>query len=167
MCGGVALYHRFFEPSRSFEHNVIANVFDEYAPLHREPEFLLREELREVESYYAVLVAVADGATKLADVTARSGLAEKSLPYYVQQLVDLGYLERRYPLTGRKPAARVCALPKPRKPHRWPPLLPPQAPGDAKAARRAQCVVARPRGFVRIEQAHVRVRRQLRKRTWK
>lgn len=30
----------------------------------------------------------------------------RSLHYYLQQLLELGYLQRRYPLTGERPAAR-------------------------------------------------------------
>ncbi len=49
-----------------------AEMLDEYAPLHREADFLLREELREVESYYAVLLAIAAGhATRQAIAAGR------------------------------------------------------------------------------------------------
>src|SRR5262249_13250222 len=69
-------------------------------------DFLLREELREVENYYAILLAVAEGHTTGAAIAQRSGLEPRSLHYYLQQLVELGYLRRRYPLTSEKPSAR-------------------------------------------------------------
>ena len=105
VCGGIPYYLRAFSDQRSFEMNLAAQVLDEHAPLHREPDFLLREELREVESYYALLLAVAGGATVPADIARVSGIAPGSLPYYLKQLIELGYLARRYPLTGdhRKP----------------------------------------------------------------
>jgi hypothetical protein len=106
VCGGVPAYLRLFDPSRSFEHNLQQNLFDEFGPLFREPDFLLREELREIDSYYAVLLAIAEGQTTAKGIAARSALPERSLPYYLQQLVELGYVARRHPLTGKIPATR-------------------------------------------------------------
>lgn len=100
VCGGIPFYLRLFSDRRSFEMNLAAQVLDEYAALYREPDFLLREELREVESYYAVLLAVAGGHTAAADIARISGIGPGSLPYYLKQLMELGYVTRRYPLTG-------------------------------------------------------------------
>lgn len=103
VCGGVAQYLKTFDPHRSFRHNVEATLLDEFGALYREPEFLLREELREVERYHAVLMAIAGGATRVREIAQRSGEPERSLPYNLEQLVGLGYVARRYPLTGAKP----------------------------------------------------------------
>ncbi|HKH44788.1 MAG TPA: ATP-binding protein [Thermoanaerobaculia bacterium] len=106
LCGGVPLYLRFFSDTRSIEKNIAEQFLDEYAPLHREGDFLLREELREVESYYAILLALASGHTTNHAIAGQTGGDARGLHYYLQQLLDLGYLRRRYPLTGEKPAAR-------------------------------------------------------------
>jgi uncharacterized protein len=106
VCGGVPWYLTAFDPSRSLEQNIQLNLFDEHAALFREPDFLLREELREVDNYYAVLMAIAEGATTAAEIAKRTGLPERSLHYYLQQLSELGYVGRRYPLTGARPVAR-------------------------------------------------------------
>jgi AAA+ ATPase superfamily predicted ATPase len=47
----------------SVEMNIAAELLDEYAALHREGDSLLREELRKIENYYAVLLAISSGAT--------------------------------------------------------------------------------------------------------
>src|SRR6185436_16441469 len=104
LCGGVPLYLRCFSDDRSIESNLAQELLHEYAVLHREGDFLLREELREVENYYAILLAVAEGHTTGSAIAQRSGLEARSLPYYLQQLVELGYLRRRYPLTSEKPS---------------------------------------------------------------
>ena len=106
VCGGIPLYLRHFSSGVSVEGNIVASILDEYAPLHREPDFLLREELREVDRYYAVLLAVAAGHTSNGAIAQQAGVGERSLHYYLQQLIELGYLRRRYPLTGRRPASR-------------------------------------------------------------
>ncbi len=104
--GGVPMYLRAFDTHRSVEQNIADVVLDAFGVLHHEPDFLLREELREVESYYAVLLSVAEGLGTAPEIAKRSGLPERSLHYYLNQLVELGYLARRYPVTGKPPAPR-------------------------------------------------------------
>lgn len=106
ICGGVPAYLKSFDPSRSVEANVQEAVLDEFAPLRREPEFLLREELRDLPSYSAVLVALARGSHTVAEVARESGVPERSVPYYLNQLAELGYVRRRHPLTGAPPGMR-------------------------------------------------------------
>lgn len=106
VCGGVPLYHKFFSPNRSFEQNLKEQLLEEYAPLHREPEFLLREELREVESYHAVLMAIALGNHTAKTIAGTTGLPERSLHYWIQQLSSLGYIAKKHPLTRARPVAR-------------------------------------------------------------
>lgn len=106
ICGGVPAYMETFEPTRSILANLERSVLDEHGVLFREPDFLLREELRDVHSYYAVLMAIAGGAARTKEIARRAGLPERSVPYYLQQLSELGYVGRRYALTGNPPAAR-------------------------------------------------------------
>jgi AAA+ ATPase superfamily predicted ATPase len=106
VCGGIPLYLLNFKTSQSVEMNIAAVLLDEYAPLFREPDFLIREELREVENYYAVLMALAAGFVTSKDISRQTEIGERALNYYLTQLIDLGYLRRRYPLTGGRPASR-------------------------------------------------------------
>lgn len=106
VAGGVPLYLRAFDEGRSFEDNLRDNLLDEYASLFREPEFLLREELRDVTHYSAILSALATGSLPARDLATQSGVPERNLPYYLGQLSELGYVRRRWPLDGRPPAAR-------------------------------------------------------------
>jgi AAA+ ATPase superfamily predicted ATPase len=103
LTGGVAQYLAAFEDGLSFRANVERLVLDEFAPLFREPEFLLREELRDVGTYHAVLMAIADGAHSPKDIAQRGGVSERGLHYNLEQLVQLGYVARKYPLSGARP----------------------------------------------------------------
>ena len=107
ICGGIPFYLRFFSASDSIRTNIERNLLSEFAALHGEPDFLLREELRELECYHGILAALAEGPRTAREAAAASGIAERGLHYYLEQLIQLGYLARRYPLTGRKPAARL------------------------------------------------------------
>ncbi|KAF0243991.1 MAG: hypothetical protein FD180_2926 [Planctomycetota bacterium] len=106
VCGGVPLYLRAFSRDRSVEDNIAANLLDEYAALYREPEFLLREELRELSSYDAILEALAGGASAASEISRRTGVGNRALHYYLKQLQELGYVGKRFPLTGRPPVPR-------------------------------------------------------------
>ena len=106
VCGGIPLYLNFFNPQHSVEKNIEDNLLNEFSPLFREPDFLLREELRDIQNYYAILMAVAQGFVTNPKIAANTGIPERSLHYYLQQLIGLGYVARRYPLTGVKPVAR-------------------------------------------------------------
>ena len=106
LCGGVPLYLKRFTDTRSIESNIAAELLDEYAPLYREADFLLREELREVTLYYAILAALASGQSTVQEIARQAGQDPRGLAYYLQQLIELGYIERRYPLTGASPSAR-------------------------------------------------------------
>jgi len=106
ICGGIPFYLRFFTSRDSVMMNIEKNLLDEFAALHREPDFLLREELREVEKYYGILIALASGSLTSALIAKQIGINERNLYYYLQHLVELRYISRRYPLTSRPPAAR-------------------------------------------------------------
>jgi AAA+ ATPase superfamily predicted ATPase len=106
VCGGIPLYLRRFSPAHSVESNIASSLLDEFDPLYHEPDFLLREELRDVENYYAILLALASGPLPSGEISRRSGIGDRSLHYYLAQLAELGYLHRIYPLTGRPPVPR-------------------------------------------------------------
>jgi len=106
VCGGIPLYLNFFNTGRSVEINIVENLLNQYAPLYQEPDFLLREELRDVNNYYAILMAVASGYTSHINISKQTGIDNRALHYYLKQLMELGYLSRRYPLTGSRPASR-------------------------------------------------------------
>jgi AAA+ ATPase superfamily predicted ATPase len=106
ICGGLPFYLRCFAPTLSLEQNLASAVFDELGLLFREPEFLLREELREVSTYNAILLALATGSPTNSEISRATGIGDRALHYYLSTLVELGYVQRRFPLTGAPPAVR-------------------------------------------------------------
>lgn len=107
ICGGVPAYLQAFEGRRSVEQNIIACLLDETGPLAREPEFLLREELRELAPYHAVLTALAQGQSSPAQLAQATGIDVRGLNYHLGTLVELGWVQRRHPLTEAKPNPRA------------------------------------------------------------
>ena len=106
LVGGLPQYLLCLDDRRSIAANIREHLLAEFAPLFHEPAFLLREELREIAPYQALLHAVASGHTTAPAIAAAAGLPERNLHYYLEQLTSLGYLRRRYPLERRRPNPR-------------------------------------------------------------
>jgi len=102
LVGGLPQYLLSLDDRLSIRSNICRNLLDEYAPLFHEPTFLLREELREVAPYHAILFAIAGGSCVMRSIAEATGLPERNLQYYLRQLTDLGYVRRRHPLDGRR-----------------------------------------------------------------
>ena len=103
LVGGIPMYLRCFDDRLSVEQNIIRVILDEFGPLFREADFLLREELRELEKYYSILNVLALGADSPGVLAKAAGVKERSLFYYLQNMTQLGYVERFFPLDGEKP----------------------------------------------------------------
>src|SRR5437016_4590084 len=63
--------------------------------LYLEPQFLLREELREPHNYFAILQAIAQGRTRLNEIAQATGLGRQPVSRYLAVLQELQVIERR------------------------------------------------------------------------
>lgn len=103
ICGGIPYYLKFFSPSDSVDTNIRRNFLNEFSALAKEPEFLLREELKELRKYFGILTALSTGAATIQEIAGITGIDAKALFYYLNSLMELGYIMRRYPLVAPKP----------------------------------------------------------------
>lgn len=106
LCGGIPHYLKAFRIGASVEENLRDVVLDPFGALHGEPDFLLREQLRDLPTYHATLMAIATGHTRVKDIATASTVPRERLAWYLNQLVSLRYIRKRYPLTGSPPANR-------------------------------------------------------------
>lgn len=107
ICGGVPLYLEAWDPQCSVEQNITRLFLDESSILAREPEFLLREELRDLTLYHAVLTAMAGGAATPVEIANRAEIDPRSVAYPLNVLCDLRYVARSYPVSGKRPFAKA------------------------------------------------------------
>ncbi len=56
--------------------------------------------------YCGILFALAAGAPNAPQIAAMTGVSERNLHYYLQNLIELGYVARRHPLTELAPSPR-------------------------------------------------------------
>lgn len=102
VCGGIPYYLKLFDKSLSFHANLARNFFDEFSALHREPDFLLREELRELQRYYAILMSLAAGSRSGSDISSFVEIDERKLSYYLNHLMELRYVAKHQPMAPGK-----------------------------------------------------------------
>ena len=108
ICGGIPYYLQCFDESISVDENIINNLLSQFAALFREPDFLLREELREVEKYTAILYALGARALTRAELVKMTAIPNGSFGYYKDHMVNLGYLAAHQSLsTNRRKRPKV------------------------------------------------------------
>lgn len=107
ICGGVPAYLRTFSPDRSIDQNIIDAFLEVDAPLMREAEFLLREELRDVGSYTTLVEAIAAGQATPTAMSKYSALPVPRVVYFLKTLLELGYVERRVPLVPGRASRKL------------------------------------------------------------
>lgn len=96
---GVPYYLQMIDPKMSVEENIRKNIFSATSVLFNEPEFLLKQELREVSQYNAIVESIANGDTRMNSIYQKTGIAKSKLPYYLNNLIDIGIIKREYPVT--------------------------------------------------------------------
>lgn len=106
-CGGVPAYLKAFSQDRSIDQNLIEAFLEVDSPLQREAEFLLREELRDVASYATVIEALAAGHAAPTALSKYAGLTVPRVMYFLNTLLELGYVERRLPLVPGRASKKL------------------------------------------------------------
>ncbi|NEG55641.1 ATP-binding protein [Bifidobacterium sp. SMA15] len=99
--GGVPRYLEEFDPDVPLEDNIKRHVLRRIAPLYSEVEFLLHEELRETARYNSVIRAIALGDTSLNEIATHTMIANGTATAYLSNLMELGILEREFPVTAK------------------------------------------------------------------
>ncbi len=106
ICGGVPYYLKEFDTSRTLKDNIISVTLKKGSILYSEPEFLLRQELREPGRYNSIIMSIALGRTKFSEIQDDTALEKGVLSVYLKNLIELGLVERELPVTslrGEKP----------------------------------------------------------------
>lgn len=80
---------------------IAQQILTKGAPLYDDPRHLLRESegIRDPGTYLSIMRVIAAGATRHNEIAQRSGAVVAGLKERLDRLEDLGYVERRYPVT--------------------------------------------------------------------
>jgi len=103
--GGMPYYLRTFSDSQDILVNIRKHILDaQTGALFNEPRLLLMEELREPRNYFSILRAIAQGRTRLNEITQASGVGEAtSVARYLDILQQMHLITRRVPATETQP----------------------------------------------------------------
>ena len=96
--GGVPHYIRKLNVKDDVDEALLENLFDRSSYLYEEPENLLKQELREPSQYSDILSAIAEGASKLAEISSKCKLETGACSKYLKTLRELGIVKRERPL---------------------------------------------------------------------
>jgi hypothetical protein len=103
--GGMPYYLRTFTDQQDIFANIRQHILDaRTGSLFSEPRLLLMEELREPRNYFSILRAIAQGRTRLNEITQASGVSEATtVARYLDILQQLRLITRRVPATEDQP----------------------------------------------------------------
>jgi AAA+ ATPase superfamily predicted ATPase len=103
--GGIPTYLRWLDPDRTLVENIRHKLLAPGGMPLSEIELLLTDEVREPQTYLAILQAIGSGAHTLDAIANASLVGKNHLSSYLKQLEELKLIERRIPVTIR-PALR-------------------------------------------------------------
>lgn len=96
--GGIPRYLRSLDPEKNFEENLKKYLLNKFSFLYQEVGLLMREELREPSTYYAILSAIAAGNNTIKDIALATGLDKTKINVYLKNLMQLNILYKKIPL---------------------------------------------------------------------
>lgn len=97
--GGIPAYLAQFDTNNDLETNIERHILSKGEFLYEEPEFLLRQELREPATYMGILEAIARGASRVTEIATDIGKDASSLSRYLHNLSELALVDRETPIT--------------------------------------------------------------------
>ncbi len=108
--GGVPAYAEKASSYKSPLESIEKMILNENGVLYQEPEFLVREELREPGAYFSILHSLASGKTRPNEISQDSGVPHSGINKYLDTLKRMQLVERRVPLTEKNPERSNKAL---------------------------------------------------------
>ena len=101
--GGVPKYLEFFEDGRELVDQIKDVVLNKSGFLYEEPFFLLRSESLSAVNYFSIIKTIADGNHKLGKIASALNQDTYSITPYLSTLTELGFIEKRIPVTEKNP----------------------------------------------------------------
>ena len=96
--GGVAKYLKLFDAGMSMEDNIKSLFFSESGYLFEEPRNLLRQEFRDISLYNTIIEAVAGGATKMNEISQKTGISTAGLTQALNKLIKVRIIKKFIPI---------------------------------------------------------------------
>jgi AAA+ ATPase superfamily predicted ATPase len=95
---GIPEYLSKIDDNISLKDNIIDLFLDDTGHLFEEPSSLLKQELREPSTYNTIITSIAKGASKLNEISTKSGLESNKCAKYLASLISLGIVRKEKPI---------------------------------------------------------------------
>ena len=95
--GGTPQYLLQINRKLSVEENIKNTFLNSSSFIFEEPTNLLKQEVREPAIYTAIITAIADGASRMSEISGRVGESTTLCTSYIKNLISLGILEKETP----------------------------------------------------------------------
>ena len=103
---GIPLYLKQFNDTKSIIENIQEKIIEKGNFLNIEPEFLLKEELREPRNYFFILKAISFGNARFMEIVNYTQLDKTLVSKYLDNLALLHIIEKIYPVNTVKERVR-------------------------------------------------------------
>ena len=97
--GGIPAYLEWLDPEQNLSTNIRDIILSPGSMFMAEPTLLLYDELRELNSYLAILRAISQGHHTLTAISNASLISRTNLTSFLARLQELRFVERRLPAT--------------------------------------------------------------------
>jgi len=104
--GGIPFYLNMFDDRYGVVENIERTLLNKGSVLYREPEFLLRQEVREPRNYFAILKAISFGNTKFSEILNATGMEKAIVSKYLDIMSDLRIIRKTVPVTVTREKTR-------------------------------------------------------------
>jgi len=108
--GGIPHYLAQINGKHSLKKNIINSFFDPNSYLFEEPSNLLKQELREPQTYNNLITAIATGSSRLNEIATKTGLDSAVCSKYLKSLISLGIVKKERPVLDEKSKKTVYRL---------------------------------------------------------
>lgn len=101
--GGVPKYIELFNKEKDIFKAIEKNILDRNSFLYEEPEFLLKNEVKDVGTYFSIIKVIAAGANKLGEISDKLNVKQTGLTNYLKTLIEIEIIKREVPITETNP----------------------------------------------------------------
>ncbi len=95
--GGTPQYMLQWDTNLSVKQNIINTFLNPSSALFEEPENLLKQEVREPALYNAIISAIAQGASRMSEISSKVGENTNVCATYIKNLLELGIISKENP----------------------------------------------------------------------
>lgn len=110
IAGGTPQYLMQMDDRLSMEDNIKKTFLNPVSFLFEEPENLLKQEVREPALYNAIITVIANGASRMSEISAKVGEDTNVCAAYLKNLLELGLIYKETPYGERGSRKSIYAI---------------------------------------------------------